>query len=145
MYPKNKGRLSACLIWLFSRQHDPMNVEITPIIPLSDDALLAECEVQTFRAGGPGGQNINRRETAVRLRHCPTGLVVTCQQERTQFRNKQIALAALRRKILNLYRRRKPRIPTQTPVAVKSQILATKKRISLKKQNRAKVRFDESE
>ena len=52
-------------------------------IPESDDELLAQCDVETYSASGPGGQNVNRRSTAVRLKHRPTGIVVTCQRERT--------------------------------------------------------------
>jgi len=66
-----------------------------PGTPSSDEDLLAECEVETFRSSGPGGQNVNKRDTAVRLRHTPTGIVVTCQRERSQYRNKQIALEEL--------------------------------------------------
>jgi len=70
-----------------------------PGTPSSDEDLLAECEVETFGSSGPGGQNVNKRDTAVRLRHTPTGIVVTCQRERSQYRNKQIALEELRKKL----------------------------------------------
>jgi len=112
-------------------------------IPQTDDKLLAECDVETFRSSGPGGQHVNRRETAVRLRHRPTGTVVTCQQERSQYRNRQIALANLRRRIENLTRRRRRRIRTAMPRAVRERILASKKRHALKKRLRKPPSLEE--
>lgn len=107
-------------------------------LPDSDDVLLAECDVETFCSSGPGGQNVNRRETAVRLRHRPTGLIVACQQEREQHRNKLIALATLRRKIHMMLRRRRRRIPTKPPEKLKERVLESKKLRSLKKSIRRK-------
>ena len=112
-------------------------MDLIPIPPLDED-LLAECDLETYRSSGKGGQNVNRRETAVRLRHRPSGIVVSCQQERTQFRNKQIALLLLRRKLQNLNHRRQPRIATAMPRRVRERILESKKRLSLKKQRRTK-------
>lgn len=83
--------------------------------PASDDALLAECEVSTFRSSGPGGQHVNKTESAVRLRHLPTGITVSAQDERSQHRNKSIALGKLRKRLearlVKPKRRRKTRIP----------------------------------
>ncbi|HOE62674.1 MAG TPA: peptide chain release factor-like protein [Candidatus Sumerlaeota bacterium] len=107
-------------------------------LPESDDVLLAECDVETFCSSGPGGQNVNRRETAVRLRHRPTGLVIVCQREREQHRNKQIALASLRRKLRMMLRRRRRRIPTKPPEVLKERVLESKKLRSLKKAIRRK-------
>jgi ribosome-associated protein len=107
-------------------------------IPSSDEELLAECVVDTFRASGPGGQNVNRRETAVRIRHLPTGIVVTCQRERSQLRNKRIALEELRRRLEALEKPERPRVPTRPPRGVRSRILAAKKRRGLKKLLRRK-------
>jgi protein subunit release factor B len=53
-------------------------------LPESDEDLLRECEVETFRSSGPGGQHVNKTESAVRLRHLPSRVVVSSQQERTE-------------------------------------------------------------
>ena len=71
-------------------------------IPESDDDLLAQCDVETFRAGGPGGQHQNVTDSAVRLRHRPTGLTVTCRAQRSQYLNKMDALRRLRLKLRRL-------------------------------------------
>src|SRR6185436_13961564 len=85
------------------------------ILPESDDDLLRECEVETFRASGPGGQHVNKTESAVRLRHLPSGVVVTSQQERSQHRNKAICLQKLRDKVERLNYRPAKRVPTRVP------------------------------
>jgi protein subunit release factor B len=104
----------------------------------ADGDLLAECAVETFRAAGPGGQNVNRRETAVRLRHRPSGLTVQCQRERSQYQNKRLALEELRRRLDRLHRRRRPRIATAPSPAVRERILEAKHRQGRKKKERSK-------
>src|SRR4029079_6272258 len=63
---------------------------------LSDEQLLAQCEVDTYRASGPGGQKRNKTSSAVRLRHPPTGLLVIAEESRSQHENRARALRRLR-------------------------------------------------
>ena len=68
-------------------------------VPRSDEALLAQCRVETFRAGGPGGQHQNKTETAVRIVHLPTGISSVARDERSQLRNRHLAITRLREKL----------------------------------------------
>ncbi len=63
---------------------------------LTDEQLLAQCEVDTYRASGPGGQKRNKTSSAVRLRHPPSGLLVIAEESRSQHENKAKALRRLR-------------------------------------------------
>src|SRR3954464_6088190 len=64
---------------------------------LSDAQLLAQCEVDTYRASGPGGQKRNKTSSAGRLRHPPSGLIVIAEESRSQHENRERALRRLRR------------------------------------------------
>src|SRR5438067_6314972 len=66
---------------------------------LTDEQLLAQCDVDTYRASGPGGQKRNKTSSAVRLRHAPTGLLVIAEESRSQHENKAKALKRLRREL----------------------------------------------
>ena len=92
--------------------------------------LLGECEVTTFRASGPGGQHRNRRESAVRLHHLPTGIVVVATERRSQHQNRAVALERLARRIELKRRRKKPRVATKATAASRRKRLAEKKRRS---------------
>lgn len=109
----------------------------------TDEELLAECEVQTFRSSGPGGQNVNTRDTAVRLRHLPTGMVVTCQEERSQLRNKQLALAELRRRLEAAAQPKKRRIATKPPRQARARVRKQKEERKTKKSARRRPRIEE--
>ena len=63
---------------------------------LTDDQLLRQCEVDTYRASGPGGQKRNKTSSAVRLRHPPTGLIVIAEESRSQHENRARALKRMR-------------------------------------------------
>ena len=108
------------------------------IIPDSNEELLKECNVDTFRAGGKGGQHLNKTDSAVRLTHIPTGIVATCQDERSQYQNKQKCLNRLREKLKAMNFQVPERIPTKKPRSAKEKILDSKKKHSIKKQLRQK-------
>ncbi|MFN2493692.1 MAG: peptide chain release factor-like protein [Pyrinomonadaceae bacterium] len=112
-------------------------------LPESDEELLRECEFDTFRSSGAGGQHVNKTESAVRLRHLPSGIVVTSQQERSQHRNKALCLQKLRKKIEKVNYRPAKRVPTRVPHAVKIKTLEEKTRRSQIKRLRSKPARDE--
>jgi len=100
---------------------------------LSDDALLAQCEVQAHRASGPGGQHRNKAETAVRLVHLPSGISVEGKDQRSRTQNVRIALGRLREKLARRAYRPPPRRPTRPTRASKQRRLEAKKRTARKK------------
>ena len=105
-------------------------------LPESDEDLLDECEIETYRSGGKGGQHVNKTESAVRLRHLPTGIVVACQEDRSQYQNKQTCLRKLRERAAALNARPKPRKATKVPRGAKRASRKAKTRQSQKKQSR---------
>lgn len=113
-------------------------------IPQSDAALLAECDVQTFRAGGPGGQHQNVTDSAVRLVHRPTGVTVTSRAQRSQHLNKMDALRRLRLKLRRLNEPPPPpRRPTRPSRAATERRLGEKSRRAAAKRLRRPPSADE--
>lgn len=90
---------------------------------LTDDELLAQCEAEAFRSSGPGGQHVNTTDSAVRLTHQPTGLVVVSRTARSQFRNRQLCLERLRAQLAAREERPKTRRPTRPSRAAKQRRL----------------------
>ncbi len=113
------------------------------VLPEADEDLLRECEVETMRASGPGGQHVNKTESAVRLKHLPSGVVVTSREERSQHRNKAICLRKLRERVEQLNYRQPKRVPTRVPRSAKNRTLEEKARRSQVKRLRSKPSTDE--
>ena len=101
--------------------------------------LKKECRITTFRASGPGGQHRNVTDSAVRLQHLPTGIVVIGRRHRSQHRNMEDALERLARRIEESKRVRKKRVPTRKSKAVRARELEAKKKRGEMKRLRGKV------
>ncbi len=96
-----------------------------------------EIRVEFYRSSGPGGQHRNVTESAVRIRHLPTGIVVHADESRSQARNRETAMKRLLRALERIERKAKKRIPTRTPRTAVEKRLSDKKYISRKKLDRS--------
>ncbi|KAI3763063.1 hypothetical protein L1987_53513 [Smallanthus sonchifolius] len=98
------------------------------LVAMSDEKLLSQCEMDTYKASGPGGQHRNKRESAVRLKHIPTGIVAQASEDRSQHKNRASALARLR-SLLALKVRNTIDLETYTPPPELLQVLPAKSTI----------------
>lgn len=118
-----------------------------PLVPppyTTDRALLErEVEVDVFRASGPGGQHVNRTESALRLTHPPSGVVVVAQDSPSQHRNRDIAFGRLIERLERLNHVPKKRVATRPSRAAKERRIEAKKREGVIKAKRGRVRGDE--
>ena len=100
--------------------------------------LKRQVIVETYRSSGPGGQRKNKVETAVRLKHLPSGLTVIATEHRSQAENRKLTFEGFRNRLIKLNRPRKRRIPTPIPLKVIEKIKEEKKIHSKKKRLRQK-------
>jgi ribosome-associated protein len=108
------------------------------------EALETEVRVDTFRASGPGGQHVNKTNSAIRLTHEPSGVVVIAQDSPSQFRNKEIAFARLIEKLKRLNHVPKKRLATKPTRASKERRIGEKKTRAVVKTTRRKtIKADE--
>ena len=112
------------------------------VLPENDDDLFAQCDFEAFRASGKGGQHINKTDSAVRLLHHPTGIVVMSQESRSQWQNRLRCLEKLRKKVAVLNIVVIPRKATRKPKSAKRKNLIAKTQHSEKKKLRSSKNWD---
>jgi len=103
------------------------------------ESLERDCDMEFFVATGPGGQNRNKVETGVRLRHRPSGVTVEATERRSQRLNREIAFERMAERLEEMQREVKPRIATHTPAAAKEERLRSKRRTSELKRQRTQI------
>jgi len=107
------------------------------------EQVLREVEIDFYRSSGPGGQHANKSDTAVRIKHLPSGITVTCEEHRSQHRNKESAFERLIKKLKEKNKPVKRRYKTRPTRASKERRLKSKKRKADIKGNRKRVNPDD--
>ncbi len=98
-----------------------------------------QLKMSFYKARGPGGQRKNKRETAVKIVHIPTGIIARATEFRSQADNRELALERLAGKLENLKKKKKARVPTGKPFRVRQREKADREKHSQKKKQRCKI------
>lgn len=114
-----------------------------PPYALDRDILEREVEIEFFRASGPGGQHVNKTQSALRLTHWPSGAVVIAQDSPSQHRNREIAFERLVERLRRLNYVKPKRVPTRPTRASRKRRVDEKKQVGARKRVRGRVRGDE--
>ena len=110
---------------------------------LSLDDLAKQCEAETFHASGPGGQGVNTTDSAVRMRHVPTGIVAVSREQRSQLQNRMTCLRKIHEQLVARSRRPKVRKATKPSKAARQRRLDAKHRRSNVKVSRRRPGVDD--
>ena len=102
--------------------------EYAEFAALSLEELSEQCEAEAFHASGPGGQGVNTADSAVRMRHIPTGIVAVSREERSQLRNRQLCLEKIRAELKRRSKKPKVRVNTHPTKESVARRLAEKRR-----------------
>ena len=121
----------------------PRHPQKPPPYALDRETLEREVEIDVLRASGPGGQHVNKTESAVRLTHPPSGVMVVVQDTRSQHRNREVAFERLAERLRRLNHVPRKRVPTKPTAAARKRRLETKKQVGAKKLTRGRVRHDD--
>ena len=120
-----------------------MSQDSNPQFDTNLESIKKQTKVIYYKSSGPGGQRKNKRETAVRLHHIPSGLTAIATEQRSQSQNLGLALHRLKERLRQLNKKPRPRISTAEPLAVHERIFRTKKLRSEKKKLRKRVELSE--
>ena len=112
----------------------------SPRRALTVASLRDEVTVTAYKSSGPGGQHKNKTESAIRLKHLPTGITVIARDSRSQIKNRELAWERLIEKLEQRQRKKKPRIPTKISATAKARRQKSKTEQARKKAERAQDR-----